>query len=102
MATPPLAKLERLAASGIRILPVLEMQGYLVLERGGYASLVERTGDGFCRPCAAWRLTEQGISMLVWRGQEAYFVLKGDEYRATPEEVRELRRFAADLDSALQ
>lgn len=94
-------KLERLAASGIRLLPAHEIPTHFVLERDGYAALVERTEEGFGAIGSPGLLTEEGFAALVWRGEDAWFVRKGYSEAATPEQVQALRRFAGDLGSAL-
>lgn len=94
--------LERLAAAQIQILPVDQLAHHLVLERDGFASLVERTEEGFGAIGAAGLLTESGFAALVWRGEDAFFVAKGFERPAAPEQVDALRRFARDLEHALR
>lgn len=94
-------KLERLAASGIRILPAHDISTHFILERDGYAALVERTEQGFGAIGSSGRLTAEGFAVLVWRGERAWFARKGFSQAATPDEVRLLRRFACDLETAL-
>jgi hypothetical protein len=93
--------LERLAAASIRIVPALDLTRHFLLERNGVVALVERSGDGFGKPGAPGLLTERGFAALVWRGDEAWFIAKGLEQPAKPEQVAELRRFADDLRQAL-
>ena len=97
---PP--RLERLAAAGIRLLPVTDITTHFVLERDGFAALVERTPDGFGSAGAAGLLTEDGLALLVWRTGRAFFVRKGTEREATPAQVDALRAFASDLEKALR
>ncbi len=94
-------KLERLVAAGIQLLPTVEITTHYVFERDGFVALVERRGDGFGGIGSAGRLTEKGIAPLVLRGSSSYFVVKGFEQSATPEEVDGIRRFQADLQFAL-
>ena len=95
-------KLERLAASGIQLLPVLEIANHYVFERDGFVALVEKTPAGFGAIGAPGLLVERGFAALVWRGGEGWFVAKGFEQRAQNDQVDALRRFAADLEAALR
>ena len=65
-------------------------------------SLVERTAAGLGGIGAPGLLTERGVAMLVWRGEQAFFVVKDWEQEAVPAQVEALRRFAADLEEALR
>ena len=95
-------KLEGLAASGIHLVPAHEIPTHFVLERDGYAALVERTGDDFGAIGSSGLLTEEGFAALVWRGESASFVRKGFAQPATHEQVQQLRRFATDLEIVLR
>jgi hypothetical protein len=95
-------KLERLAALGIELVPFPGMERYFVLARGPYATLVERRESQFGRIGATAMITDQGLAMLVWRGEQAYFVAKDHEQIATPEQVHCLRQFSSDLERALR
>jgi len=77
------------------------LERYFVLARGGFASLVERTPHGFGRPGAPGLVTERGFAALVWREEVPWFVGKGFEIPAGPDQVSSLRRFTADLALAL-
>jgi hypothetical protein len=46
-------------------------------------------------------MTEQGLAYLVWRDGLPYLAAKGGEAPATPEQVEIIRKFSADLKSAL-
>jgi hypothetical protein len=46
-------------------------------------------------------MTEQGLAYLVWRDGLPYLAAKGGETPATPEQVEIIRKFSADLKSAL-
>jgi|SRR3954453_23088456 len=94
-------QLERLVAAGIQLLPVVEISNHYVFERDGFVALVERRGEGFGGIGSAGRLTEKGIAPLVLRGDGAFFVAKGLEQAASPEQVEQIRRFQADLKFAL-
>ena len=93
--------LERLAAANIQILPVTDIHTHFVLERDGFAALVERRDTAFGGVGAAGLLTEHGLSVLVWRGPQAFFVARGHEQPATPEQIAALRQFASDLQAAI-
>jgi hypothetical protein len=94
------AKLERLAAAGINLVPV-DLERYYLLERDGFIALVERVEAGFGRVGTAGLLTEKGLAPLVWRNDESWFVARGFEQRASVEQVESLRAFQRDLQVAL-
>jgi len=93
-------RLQRLVSAGIQLVPA-EAPGYVIFERDGFISLVAKHGDGFGSVGSPALVTENGLAMLVWRGESAFFVAKGHEQPATPEQVDALRRFAGDLETAL-
>jgi hypothetical protein len=93
--------LERLAGAGIHLLPAVEITTHYVFERESFVALVERTAAGFGGVGSAGILTGSGFAALVRRGERSYFVAKGFEQEASPEQVEALRRFAADLKGAL-
>jgi hypothetical protein len=96
------AVLERLAAARIQLLPLVGIERHFVLERDGYAALVERTaGSGFGRMGTPGLLTEKGLAVLIEREGRAVFVAKGFEETATAESIEALRVFARDLKAAL-
>ncbi|MEP7364661.1 MAG: hypothetical protein ABI972_15500 [Acidobacteriota bacterium] len=97
-----LKQLERLMELGIEAAPVEGMTRHVVFARGGYAALVERTGDGFGRVGASGLMTSTGLAMLVWRDQRAYFVTRNGEQAATDEQVAALRSFSSDLERTLR
>ena len=96
-----MAALVRLAEAGIEIVPVPGLTRHFVLARAGFASLVERRGDGFGGIGAAGRVNARGFSALVWRDGAPLFVSKQGEEAATLEDVETLRKFSADLAKAL-
>ncbi len=100
MALPD--SLERLAAAGIELLPLAGLETYYVFTRDGFVALVERTDTGFGAVGGSGRLTEKGFAALVWREKCPYFVSRGFEQAATPDEVERLRAFASDLERALR
>lgn len=95
----------KLEAIGIRILEA-EVRSHFILERDGFVAFVERRTDSsgneaFGNIGAPAFVTEQGIGVLLWRGDQAYFVGKGFEQLATGEQVQRLRAFAADLEKEI-
>ena len=98
-----LEKLEKLAAAGIELIPAVQITTHFIFQRDGFVALVERRGDGFGGVGSSGLLTENGgLAPLVWRGEAAYFVGKGFEHPAMPDEVMRLRAFAADLRAAIE
>jgi hypothetical protein len=95
-----IAALEKLAASGIQIIPA-EIASHFILERDGFVSFVERREEAFGNIGAAGLMTERGFAALIWRGDQAFFVGRGFEQPASPEEVQKIRSFATDLAAAL-
>ncbi len=95
------AVLQRLVDANIQLLPTTQITTHFVFERDGFVSLVERKPDGFGRVGTPGLLTEKGFSALLWRGENAFFVGKGTEQPATPEQVELIRKFTADLELAL-
>lgn len=101
-----IAKLEKLAAAGIQIIPA-EITSHFILERDGFVALVERHIDAIGEPSfgnigAPGLMTERGFAALVWRGEQGVFVGKGFELPASQEQVQTLRAFAVDLTNALE
>ncbi len=96
------AKLERLAAAGISLLPVDGFDRHFIFERDGFVALVERRDDGFGNIGAAGLGTEHGFAAVQWRGAEAWFIARGGfEQRAAAGDIEKLRRFESDLREAL-
>ncbi len=95
-----IAVLEKLAAAQIQIVPA-EIASHFILERDGFVAFVERREEDFGNIGAAGLMTEQGFAALIWRGDQAFFVGRGFEQTASPEEVQKIRAFAADLALAL-
>lgn len=93
---------ERLVAANIQILPLTGVDTHFVFERGGFAALVERRGDGLGGIGASGLLTEHGFAVLIWRSEQPFFVARGFEQPATPEQIESVRAFAAELKAALQ
>lgn len=95
-------QLQRLAAAGIRLVPLEGLETHVLLERGGFAALVERKADGFGAAGSVGLLTEKGFAVLLWRGDNALFVAKGFEQPAGPNQIASLRRFDSELRAALK
>lgn len=93
--------LEKLAAAGIQIIPAA-ITSHFILERDGFVAFVERREDSFGNIGAPGLMTEKGFAALIWRGDQAFFIAKGLEQLASPDEVLKIRAFAADLENALR
>jgi hypothetical protein len=96
-----LAQLERIASSGIQILPVPEIASHFVLERGGCAVLVERREDGFGAIGSPGSLSDKGFAALVQRDGRDWFIGKGESREATEAEAEEVRGLYRDLRAIL-
>ena len=96
-----LAQLERIASSGIQILPVPEIAAYFVLERNGCVVLVERREDGFGAIGSPGSLSDKGFSALVVRDGRDWFIGKDESREATEVEAAEARRLYRDLREIL-
>lgn len=92
--------LARMAALGIEPIE-LDLKRHTMVHRDGFVALLERTPAGYRGAGAAGLLTERGLAPLVWRGEQAWFVAKGSETLASPEQIDLLRCFQADLASIL-
>jgi len=97
-----ITRLERIAALGIQILPLPEVQTHFVFERDGFAVLVERRGSSFGGVGGPGQLTEKGFAALVDRDGTAWFIGKGEERLAAAGEAESARRLFTDLKSALR
>jgi len=93
--------LEKLLAAGIQIIPA-DITSHFILERDGFVAFVERREQAFGNIGTAGLMTERGFSALIWRGDQAFFVGKGFEQSASPEQVEKIRAFATDLANALR
>jgi hypothetical protein len=94
-------KFRKLVDFNIQLLPIPEIETHFVFERDGFAALVERRNNDFGRIGTAGLLSEKGVAPIVWRKADPFFVAKGFEQPATPEQVRQLRTFQNDLAAAL-
>ncbi len=96
-------QLERLVGRNIQLIPAADVTTHFLFERDGFVALVERSGDGIGNIGAPGLLSSpSGYAALVWRGGEPWFISKGFEQLATPEQVAGIRSFAADLAYALE
>lgn len=93
--------LDKLASVGIQIIPA-EITSHFILERDGFVAFVERREEAFGNIGAPGLMTERGFAALIWRGGQAFFVGKGFEQAASPDEIQKMRSFASDLAAALQ
>jgi hypothetical protein len=96
-----LENVERLAAARIQVLPVPGVTSHYLLERDGFAALVERREESLGQVGAAGLVTEKGLAVLVWRGGQGFFVTRNFELPAEPQQIDELRRFSADVKQVL-
>jgi len=94
-------RLEKLAAARIQIVPA-ELASHFILERDGFVAFVERRDNDFGNIGAPGLMTERGFAALVWRGDQAFFVGKGTNELASPEQIEQLRSFSADLAAILK
>ena len=94
-------KLEKLAAAGIQMIPA-EITSHFILERDGFVAFVERREEAFGNIGTPGLMTERGFAALIWRGDQPFFLGKGFEQPASPEQVQSIRAFASDLAAALQ
>lgn len=100
--TPELmAKLEALASAGIELVPMAQVPNHFVFARDGFAALVEKRGQGFGQVGSAGLVTDSGFCALTWRADQAFFVSRGTESPASPEQIELLRAFDRDLRAAL-
>jgi len=97
-----LAKLERVLAARIELVPDLRIDTHYVFARDGFASLVEKRDGAFGNIGTPGLITEQGFAALIWRGENGVFVGRGFEVPATPEQVVGIRAFDRDLNEALR
>jgi len=93
--------LEKLAAANIQIIPA-EVTSHFILERAGFVAFVERRDQSFGNIGAPGLMTERGFAALIWRGDRAFFIAKGFEQLASPEQVQKIRAFGTDLANALR
>ena len=96
-----LERLEKIAAAGIRILPVPQIPGHFVFERDECVVLVERREDGFGGIGSPGLLTSNGFEALVERDGHPFFVSKAGDRTAAPGQAEAARSLLRDLKQAL-
>ena len=96
-----LSKFERLADLGFGAAGLPNVANHLVVERDGIAALVPVVAGKLGEAGSPGLVTENGLAVLVWRGDRPWFVMRGFERPASPEEIDAVRRFSADLKTAL-
>lgn len=96
-----IAQLEQLASLGIRILPLPLISSHFVLERDGFAVLVERRDGRFGDLGNPGLLDGNGYSALVELAGQTWFIGRGARREATPDEAAAARKLFTDLKSAL-
>jgi len=96
-----LARLERLAAANIDLLPADGVANHFVFTRDGVAVLVQRRDDGFGSIGSPGRITGRGFEPLVDAGDGPRFLFKGQETPASDAEASATRSLLADVKSAL-
>jgi hypothetical protein len=89
----------RLAALGIGLMA--EAKEYSVLVRDTCMALVHFNEAGCASLGSSGMMTENGLAYLVWRGERPLLVAKSNEFPAEAEQVEQIRKFSADLKSAL-
>lgn len=96
-----LSQLEKIAASGIRILPTAQIPNHFVFERDGCAVLVERRGEAFGGIGSPGMITDKGFEPLIEQDGRSVFVFKSEVREAKANEVESARRLLHDLKQAL-
>lgn len=86
---------------GFEFAPLPNVSGHIVLTRDGYAALIPVSNGELGDPGSPGLATSEGLAVLVWRGEEAWFVRKGFERKAHPAEIEALRVFLRDVKSSL-
>ncbi|MGB9611755.1 MAG: hypothetical protein ACPL7M_12345 [Bryobacteraceae bacterium] len=103
MSPELLQKLERIAALDIGLIPAAGISTHFVFERGGFVVLVERRGMDFGGIGSPGKLVEgHGFAALVRRGGQDWFVARGAQWPATPEEAAAARKLFTDLKAVLE
>jgi hypothetical protein len=82
--------------------PLPGSEAHFVLERDGFALLVERDGEDIRGIGAAGLVTSEGLAVLYWRDGKACFMRRGFEQPATDQQVTAVRAFSADVEGALR
>ena len=76
---------------------------YCLFVRDGCLAMVPRSEDfaGFSTAGSTGMSLDEGLAYLVWREEKPFLVGQGFEVPASPEQVASIRRFSADLQTAL-
>ena len=76
-------------------------KGYTMFTRGNCAAIGHEQPAGISLGSSGM-MTEAGFAYLVWRDNQAFLIAHGGtEIVANPEQLEAIRRFSADLKSAL-
>jgi hypothetical protein len=95
--------LQRLFDAGFRPIAIPPYESALCVHRGDCAVVLAPVENGGLRILApASFLVGGNFGVRVKRGEREVFVFKQQELEATPERLRELESFAADLNEGLQ
>ena len=91
----------RLESLNIRLMA--EGAGYCMFVRDGCLGMAPRIANsaGFSGIGSTGMALDRGLAYLVWREETPFLVGRGFEEPASPEQVDLIRRFSADLQSAL-
>ena len=96
-------KLLRLAEARIEVVPS-GLANHFILTRDSFVCLIEGTPhepQSFGQIGSVCKLTGSGFGVILWEGDQAYFVSKEAKQPATPGEIVLCRKFAQDLQTAL-
>ncbi len=103
MNAETLRRLERVAEAGIGLVPAMAIPTHFIFERGGFAVVVERRGDGFGGVGSPGKLVEgHGFAVLLQRADGDWFVCKDGQWQAAPGEAESARRLFADLKRIIE
>jgi len=95
-------QLQRLRQAQIE---VANLPSHFALARGSYVCLIGRTETeppGFGEMGSVCRLTDEGLAVLLWEGDSAYFVHKSSRQLASAEDLAGYATFVQDLKTALR
>lgn len=87
----------------LQITCTLTGAGFALFTRGQVAMFARRSDkDGAISLGSSGMMTDNGLAYLLWRGSSHVLAAHGGkEVPATPEQVEEIRRFSAELKTAL-
>ena len=101
MTPETLAQLERIAAAGIHLVPLAQLEHFFVFERDGCFALVENCEGRFGAIGSPGLMTEHGFAPLIQRPDGPAFVCKGHAVEASPEQAAQIHAFFTQLKHAL-